>query len=277
MKKIYVINARGEREPFSFKKVYNSARRVGASPSFAKEIAKRIESEIFPNIKTSQIYSKVKKMLSKKKKGLSIKFSLKEAMKRLGPTGFPFEKYVGSILLKKGFKIKLNQIVSGHCCSYEIDFLAEKKNLFYIGECKYRNISGGRVHSDTALSNYARFLDIQRNKTFKNKKGVKSILVTNAKFTSKAIKYSKCMGVDLLGWNYPRKESLESIIDKEKLYPITILRSLRKDVAETFVSKRIMLVKDLMGLDLEKFAKKNNLSLSYLNSLLKDAKLLIEK
>ena len=277
IKKVYIVNAKGEKEYFSLSKVYRSARRVGASPSFAKEISEKIEKEVFPEMKTSEIFSKVKKMLLGKKKKLAIKFSLKRAMRKLGPTGFPFEKYIGSILSKKGFKIKLNQIVKGRCCSYEIDFIAEKDNIFYIGECKYRNLSGGRVHSQIALSNYARFLDIKKGKIFNGKNKTKSILVTNTKFTTKAIKYSKCIGVDLLGWNYPKNRGLESIIDKEEFYPITILKSLRKDISDVFVSKKIMLVGDLLELDIKKFAKENHISISYLSSLLRDAKLLTKK
>lgn len=275
MKKINVINYRGEKELFSPKKVYRSARRVGASASLAEEISKKIEKEAFPGIKTSQIFKRVKELLSEKKKNLALRFSLKEGMRRLGPTGYPFEKYAGSIFERNGFKVKLNRIISGHCCSYEIDFLAEKENVLYVGECKYRNLPGARVGSGTALSNYARFLDIEKGKSLNSKKKVKSILVTNAKFTSKAIKYSKCVGVELLGWHYPRKEGLEKMIDKEKLYPITTLRSLRKDVSKVLVSKEIMLVQDLLKMDLKKFARENNISLSYLNSLAKDAKLII--
>ena len=59
-------------------------------------------------------------------------------------------------------------------------------------ECKYRNLRKGKVHSRDALANYARFLDIQKGSFFKNKK-MKSILVTNTKFTTKVIKYSKCV------------------------------------------------------------------------------------
>lgn len=273
MKKIHVVNYRGEKELFFPKKVYRSARRVGASASLANEISKKIEKEAFPGIKTSQIFKRVKELLSEKKKKLALRFSLKEGMRRLGPTGYPFEKYAGSIFERNGFKVKLNRIISGHCCSYEIDFLAEKENVLYVGECKYRNLPGARVGSGTALSNYARFLDIKKGGFFGKK--IKSILVTNAKFTSKAIKYSKCVGVDLLGWHYPRKEGLEKMIDREKLYPITTLRSLRKDVSKVLVSKEIMLVQDLLKIDLKKFARENNISLSYLSSLAKDAKLII--
>jgi hypothetical protein len=44
-KEVFVINLRGEKEPFSFQKVYQSARNVGASKEVALKIAKEIEKE----------------------------------------------------------------------------------------------------------------------------------------------------------------------------------------------------------------------------------------
>ncbi len=127
MSSFYVLKFNGEKEPFSFNKVYGSARRVGASKDFAKEIAKIVEKEAYQGIKTSEIFRKVKKLLKREKIAASFKFNLKNAMRRLGPTGFPFEKYVTEIFSKNGFKTKLNQNIKGSCCKYEIDFLAEKK------------------------------------------------------------------------------------------------------------------------------------------------------
>ena len=278
MKELYVINSNGEKEPFSFRKVYRSLIRSGTSRVLAKEIAKRIEREAYPGIKTSDISQRIRKELIKRAPKIALKFNLKEGMKKLGPTGFPFEKYIGEIFLRDGFKVQLNQHVPGLCARYEIDFLAKKKNLLYIGECKYRHLPGGRVHLDVALANYARFLDIKRggffNKIFKDIK-IKSLLVTNAKFTSQAIKYSKCVGVELLGWNYPRKKGLEYLIDKRKLYPVTILPSLKKFLADILVLKRMMLVEDLLKIDTEKFAKKEKISLKYLRPLIKEAKILL--
>jgi len=51
MKKLYVINNSGQKEPFSWKKICNGAERVGASKALAKEIATIIEKEAYPGIK----------------------------------------------------------------------------------------------------------------------------------------------------------------------------------------------------------------------------------
>jgi hypothetical protein len=42
-KEIFVINLRGEKEPFSFQKVYQSARNVGASKEVALKSQKKLK------------------------------------------------------------------------------------------------------------------------------------------------------------------------------------------------------------------------------------------
>jgi|AntAceMinimDraft_18_1070375.scaffolds.fasta_scaffold10230_5 hypothetical protein len=278
MSSFYVLKFNGEKEPFSFNKVYGSARRVGASKDFAKEIAKIVEKEAYQGIKTSEIFRKVKKLLKREKIAASFKFNLKNAMRRLGPTGFPFEKYVTEIFSKNGFKTKLNQNIKGSCCKYEIDFLAEKENLLYIAECKYRNLLNGKVHSNIALANFARFLDVKKGNFLKDKKfknlEIKSLLVTNTKFTSKSIEYSKCVGVELLGWNYPKKMGLEHIIDDNRFYPITILPSVSNRIAGIFVSKKMMLIQDILKINVSNFSQKTGISKKILEKLKKEAEIL---
>ncbi len=278
--KIHVINLQGEKESFSFRKVYRSARRVGASKQLARQIAQSIEDNIYPGIKTTDIFRKVKKELRRKEPQAALRFNLKEGMRKLGPTGFPFEKYVGAVLKRNGFKVQLNQYVPGSCCSYEIDFVAKKENLLYIGECKYRNNPGERIHLEVALANYARFLDIKNgsffNKVSKNIK-IKSLLVTNTKLTSQATHYSECVGVDCLGWNYPQDEGLEKIIDAQELYPITILPSLKSYLAKLLVSQNIVLVEDVLKIDAEKFSKRNKIPLNNLLSVIKEARTLLQR
>ena len=274
MSSLYVINLRGEKEPFSFQKVYESAKRVGASKELAKKIAGTIEKEAKPGIKTAEIYKRVKELLSEKELKPALKFSLKEAMKKLGPTGFPFEKYIGQVFSSRGFKVKLNQIIDGYCCSYEIDFLAERGDVVLVGECKYRSDPTGKVDSNVALMNYARYLDIKKGRSFKDST-VESILVTNSKFTEKAAKYSGCVGVELLGWRYPRKKGLELLIEEKKMYPITVLPSLGDDVANIFAKKRMMMAKDILGIDIKSFSKKTRIPQKTLRSLRKEAEALL--
>lgn len=274
-----VINTRGKEEPFSREKIYRSARRAGASRDLARKITETIRRGIRPGKKTSDIFKEIKKLLSRENLESAIRFSLKEGIRKLGPTGFPFEKYIGEIFSKNGFKVSLNQKIPGFCCRYEIDFLARKGRLLYIGECKYHNLAGSRVHSNVALSNYARFLDIKkgnflRGKRFKDLK-VKSLLVTNTKFTSKTVKYSKCMGVELLGWDYPRGKGLEHIIDVGNLYPVTILPSLDRYLAKIFASRKMMLVQDLLGIDVRRFARKARAPETRLERLAAEAEILL--
>ena len=269
---MYIINLSGEKELFSRQKVYKSARRVGASKNLAQKISKTIEKEAYPGMKTMDIFKKVKKMLSKKSPNLSLKFSLKVAMRKLGPSGFLFEKYIGRVFSSMGFNVKLNQHPYGKCLKYEIDFFAQKNNLFYIGECKYRNLSEGKVHSNTILANYARFLDLSKGSLKTH--NPKTIVVTNTKFTKAAIKYSQCVGAHLLGWNYPKKRGLEHFIDSLGLYPITILPSFKKNLCPIFVSKNIILVKDLFKVDVLKFSRQNNIQLKYIEQMVKEAKIL---
>jgi len=275
MTSLYIVNSNGEREPFSAEKVYRSAKRVGASKELAEKITKTIEKEVYPGITTLEIFKRVKKLLQRETPKAALKFNLKKGIKKLGPTGFPFEKYVGAIFSRNDFEVKLNQHISGFCCKYEIDFVAKKDSLLYIGECKYHNLPGGRVHSNTALANYARFLDIKKGKFNRKNLKIKSLLVTNTKFTTRSISYSNCVGVELLGWNYPRNEGLEYLIDSQKLYPITILPSLSRYLAEIFASKKIMLAQDILRIDVTEFAKKTKISEKHLKRLVKETEILL--
>lgn len=281
MMKIFVINSRGEKELFSYKKVHRSAIRAGASRQSAQRITNVIKREVYPGIKTSEIFKRVESLLYKEFPKAALRFNLKEGIRKLGPTGFPFEKYVEEILKRLGYEVKINQFLSGRCLSsYEIDFVAQKGKVIYVGECKYRNLFGERVHSKNALANYARFLDISNGSYFKSSKYrgsvIKSMMVTNAKFTSSAQNYSNCVGVELLGWNYPKNKGLEYLIEKEKLYPITILPSLNKYLIDAFTKEKMMLVEDVLKIDSQKLVKKLKIPVKHLYSLAQEARILLE-
>jgi len=284
----YIINQRGEREPLSVKKVYRAAKRVGASNKLAKEIANKIEREAIDGMTTAEIYKHVRALLHKQIPVAAIRFSLKEAMRKMGPAGFYFEKFIGAVYEEAGYAVKINQIVAGKCIKdYEIDLIASKitpsgtvkAGILKMGECKYRNKPGDKVDMTIALANHARFLDIQ-NGAFLNKKqfnglAAKSVIVTNAKFSGHAIKYSECMGVELLGWHYPQGDGLEMLIDKHQLYPITILPSLNRHLAEVFAQKDIMLVKDIAGMSVSALARKVGVPSSRVVGIAREAELLL--
>ncbi|MCK4781427.1 restriction endonuclease [Candidatus Parcubacteria bacterium] len=277
----YVINLSGEKEQFSFQKVYRSAKRAGASAQLAQKIAEIIEKQAYPGIKTSEIFKKVKQLLGQESPKAALKFNLKKAMQKLGPTGFIFEKFVGEIFEKLGYKVKINQFLPGGCIrDYEIDFIAQKNKLLYVGECKYRNLPGERVGSKDALANFARFSDILNGPYFKSNQyknfKIKTIMVANTKFTKRAIDYSACVGAELLGWRYPKNKGLEYLIESQKLYPITILPSLNNYLADYLVSKKIMLAQDVLKINAENLASKLKIPKNKIQRLIQEAKTLLK-
>jgi len=277
--KIYVINLSGEKEPLSTRKIYRSARRAGASKFLAEKIMEIVSKEVRPGMTTTEIYDRIKSLLRQEMPAVAMKFSLKSSLRKLGPTGFPFEKYMAAIIAKQGYWVQTNQIIKGYCVDYEIDFLAKKGSDFFVGECKYHNLLGPRTDLKVALANHARFLDIKQGSFFNQKElrglNIKSLLVTNTKFTTQAIAYSNCVGGCLLGWGYPARENLQYFIESQKLYPITILPSLKEFEFNIFSTHNLMLVQDLLTLDADKFSRTHKVPLNRLLNLINEAKTLL--
>jgi hypothetical protein len=87
-KKLYVINNLGEKELLSEAKIIHSARRSGADLQLAKSIAKRIIEKAHTDMKTGEIYTRIKDILSNESPQSGMKYSLKEAVRKLGPAGY---------------------------------------------------------------------------------------------------------------------------------------------------------------------------------------------
>lgn len=275
-KKVFIVNIQGEKELFSLGKVFRSAKRVGASDQEAKKIAATIEQEAYSGMKTTEIFTRVREMLEKKDQRAVMRFNLREAMRRLGPTGYSFEKYAGEIFKSMGYKVKLNLFIPGKCVTYEIDFLAEKDNFVYVGECKYHKLPEGKVDLQVALANCARFHDILAAGNFKGKEA-RSILVTNTKLTTEAIKFSECKHIDLLGWRYPAEQGLEYLIESRNLYPLTILPSFSGRLSESLAGQKTMLAKNILEIRDAGFTEEQESHYKGFDSLVREAEILLKK
>jgi len=275
----YVINLAGQKEPFSWEKVFSSAQRAGSSKELAKKIADEISLLAYPGISTALIHEEVLKRLRENEPRAGIRFSLKKAIQRLGPTGFPFEKYVGALFENQGWQVFLNQHLKGYCLTYEIDFLAEKGKKVLIGECKFRHaLAKQKIPSKIILENYAKFLDLEKGEFFKipafPKKEISFILVTDAKFTHRTQKFARCYRLELLGWRYPQDRGLEYLIESQNLYPVTILPSLDDDLARQCFEEKIILVKDLLK-KWPNFTRKVKISSQEATTIFEEAKTLL--
>lgn len=245
-----VIKAGGEIVPFDAGRIRKSLRRVKVKPVLIEQVVERVTRAAYDNIPTSELYKIVFDELKKLQKGTAGKYNLKRAIMELGPTGFPFEKFIAALWKTQGFAVKTGQILRGYCVNHEIDVIAERENLFYLMECKFHSYPGKVSDLKVALYVYSRFLDVE--KTLKNLpshagKIHKMWLVTNMRFTSDAIQYGTCAGLELLSWDYPPKGSLRERIDKSGLHPVTCLTSISTKEKELLLGKMIVLTKDLAG------------------------------
>ena len=127
MKKVTIIKANGDKVSFEIKKLENSLRRSGASDATVERIGKEISNTLFEGMHTKKIYKKAFALLKKEAHPQAARYHLKKGIQELGPSGFPFEKYLSEILEYEGYKVQVGQIVKGDCVNHEIDVIMQMK------------------------------------------------------------------------------------------------------------------------------------------------------
>lgn len=247
MKPIIITKASGEKESFSPRKLSKSLKKTGANINLVEEIVKGVQKKHRLN-KTKDIYNYAFSRLKKSGPPFAARYSLKRAIMQLGPTGYPFEKFIGEVLKYQGYYIKTNQIIQGSCVKHEIDVTSQKGNKHYMVECKFHNQPGKKSDVKVILYIKARFNDVKQ-RWLKNqidkKKTLQALIVTNTKFTSDAIRYANCAGVNIISWSYPKDNGLGETIEKLNLHPITALTSLSKSQKEFLIRKGVVLCRDI--------------------------------
>ncbi|MSR71192.1 MAG: ATPase [Candidatus Taylorbacteria bacterium] len=243
MREIYITKAGGSRELFNTEKLINSLKHAGADNVVAEGIANHIGGEIKDGMSTHEIYSHAFYLLHKKQKPFALKYSLRRSLIGFGPTGFPFEKFIGEIWKKRGYNVLVDQIVRGLCTAHEIDVVAWNENKLVMTEVKFHNQLG--VKSDLKVSLYvkARYEDLE-DAAFnygKERKLDEGYLVTNTKFTTSAIEYARCRGLRMIGWNYPEKGNLQDMIEDSGLHPLTCLTTLNIAEKRSLMDKGVVL------------------------------------
>lgn len=224
---VNVIKYNGEKEPFSEQKIIDSAQRVGVPKEFHGELVKHVTSHLYDNIPTSEIFSEIKSFLKKNNQGAySARYNLKQGLGMLGPSGYPFEKYIALLLNEFGYSTKTNQIMAGKCVRHEIDVVASKNGEVYLIEAKFHSKNGVRTDIKTGLYIKARFDDVNSN--WKERDRLIPWMVTNTRFTTDCQQYADCTSMKLTSWDYPAGASLREMVEQKELHPITILESLNK-------------------------------------------------
>lgn len=245
----YIIKADGSKELFNQQKLESSLARAQASPDIVAQIIDHLQTEIKAGTTTADLYKHAFFLLHKMEKRAAVKYSLRRALSDLGPTGFPFEKYVARIFQERGFTTLTGQQVKGGCVEHEVDVVAWNDEKLIMTEAKFHNELGIKSDLKIALYVKARFDDLREATYFygKRRKLDEGWLVTNTKFTSTAIEYGMCKGLTMIGWNFPARGNLQQLIEDGNLHPVTCLSSLTRSQAAQLVSHGVVLCKELIG------------------------------
>ena len=248
MTPVFIKKASGEQQIFSEDKLRRSLARSGAPENVVDGVLSRITNSLKPGMSTRTIYRQAFSLLKRHSGPAASRYSLKQALVELGPSGHPFERVVGEILRARGYEVSVAQVVPGHCVRHEIDVLAQTDDHSIMVECKFHHERGLSVDVKVALYVRARFEDLQKaweGHVTAARQFHEAWLVTNARMTTDATEYSRCVGLKALSWDYPPGESLPVLIEQARLHPVTSLTMLSPGQKKQLVANGFILCTDL--------------------------------
>lgn len=223
-----IVKGDGTRELFNIHKLADSLVRSGAETALATAVSEKIGGAVRDGMTTQEIYREAYKILHREERVTAARYSMRRAILDLGPTGFPFEDYVSELMRAKGYAVTTRVMVQGRCIEHEVDVVMQSGGKTIGAELKFHNQPGYKTDVKIALYVRARFWDIAWGAEDRKEESPmdQGWLITNTKFTDHAIRYAKCSGIHLLGWDYPEKGNLNDLINETRVYPVTIMTTL---------------------------------------------------
>jgi hypothetical protein len=245
MKEIRIKKASGETAIFSEKKLDTSLQKAGASPEQRLNILEEIRQRIYNGMSTKEIYRLAFDLLKEQSRHLAAKYHLKRAIMELGPSGFPFEKFIAEVFRHREYQVSTGEIIAGRCVRHEIDVVAKKSGTQLLVECKFHSQQGIFCDVKIPLYIHARFNDVMSVREDRENNMSQGWIVTNTRFSADALQYGNCAGLKLMGWDYPATDSLKDRIDALQLYPVTCLTSLSESEKKLLLDQGHVLCQEI--------------------------------
>lgn len=245
---LLVVKASGEFQPFDSEKLALSLQNAGAKRATIKAILSDVQSWIYSGVSTKQIYTRAFQMLKREKTIAALRYKLKQAMMEMGPTGYPFEQFIGQLYQKQGYETQVGVLVEGYSVTHEMDVIATKNGTQELLECKYSLDQGRTVSVQVPLYVHSRVNDIVRKRKehpLYQDLCFEGGVVSNTRFSVDAIKYSKSVGLKLLAWDYPSGAGLKDLIEQYKVYPLTVLTTLSRKEKSLLMDRLVVSCRQL--------------------------------
>jgi hypothetical protein len=230
--------------------------RMSIGRKAAEAVVDKIESKLYDGMTTKEILKLVFKYTKEYKPEIAYEIDLRQSIALLRPKP-DFEQFIARMLNAEGYEVETNNIVLGKCTEHEVDAIARKGRDIVCVEVKHHYQHHRYTGLGVFLESWASFEDMQAGyKANKNSVGFNKLLVVcNTKISDHAKQYASCKGFNYLAWKAP-EESLEKLVEKHKLYPITFLKGLDEKTAAKLGNANIILLKHLVREDANKLARR---------------------
>ncbi len=249
---------------------------MGVNRETADEISGKVEKQLYDGIPTSKILQMTFRLLRNYKPAVKHLLDLRRGLSLMDSKP-EFEVFVQVLLANNGFEVSPNRILAGKCVEHEVDAIAKKGGLTYFVEAKHHV----NYHTPTGLdeSRIARAILEDVTEGFEcgscNLKIDRAMIVTNTRYSEHARRYGKCRDILQIGWNSPTNLSLQSMIEKNSLYPISCLRGLKRTTKTKLVNKGIVLMKQVLEENPATLARKTRIPKETIKQVIAKAETII--
>ncbi len=237
---LHLRKTTGLLEPFREQKLRRSLARSGAARDQVEAVVAEVRRRLREGMTTREVFRIAHRLLRHERRGVAARYSLQRAIARLGPDGYPFEKFVAELWRREGWRVQTGVVLQGRFVRHEIDVVAVRGGERMLAECKFKNQRDAKVDVKVAMYVHARAEDLGaggRGQFW---------LVTNGRFSRDAVVYGEGVGLGLLGWDHPRGDGLRERIDRAGLHPVTVLTSLRAAEQAELLRRGVVLCAQLM-------------------------------
>lgn len=218
-----IRKADGELQQFQPEKIKRFLKMIRVPAEFLDEVARCTRDKCQEGMSTQELMQITNEELGKIPHGrvYQARYTLKDALRKLGPAGHNFEEYIGQMFRLQDYNVEVGTVMQGKCVTHEIDVAASNSQELNLVECKFHNQEGTRSDITVAMYSYARFQDVYAHQVQDREEY--GWLATNTKLTKQALDYSECMGVKVLNFYYPRGTAIFDFALDEAHFPVTSL------------------------------------------------------
>lgn len=239
----------GELVEFDIDRLKGSLAKSGATPDVVNEVWESMKPLLYEGITTRSLYRLAFRLLKKEADSFAARYSLKKALRDLGPAGYYFEEWISRLFRYANYQTVTSQLLTGNSVTHEVDVVAQNSDELLLIECKFRNTVDAKISVTTPMYFLSRMKDLEGlDFSFFGEKRqfTAGWLITNAYMTTDSIQFANHYGVHLLAWDYPPELSIKRRVDNAGLYPVTCLTTLIKAEKDKLLQQGCILVKDIL-------------------------------